>query len=163
MTTRVATLEMPRQEELVQARTRLDHEMVQLRKVGRRAMLLYVGVWASLYDVASGFVAAGHRLIDSAEQRGERMEEYAVRRFKQLEQKTVGQLQEIQETIHLDDARTSLDNTFIQTQDELADRIQAVLDDMGIPSREQLARLNREIDLLNDKIDGELQARMVRA
>jgi polyhydroxyalkanoate synthesis regulator phasin len=45
----------------------------------------------------------------------------------------------------------------------LADRIQAVLDDMGIPSREQLARLNREIDLLNEKIDGELQARMVRA
>ena len=154
MNSRVAKLEMPRQANLQQFQEQVGGGLSRLRAASRRLVLLYVGTWASVYDAANGLVGAGRRLIVSAEQRGERMEGSLIRQFRQLEEKTVEQLQEIQEGIDLDEARATLDNTLGQTQGELADRIQAVLDGMGIPSREQLERLNREIDLLNEKIDG---------
>ncbi len=163
MNGKVTKLEMPGQENLQQLQERVGSSIAHLRKSSRRLRLLSVGAWASLYDAGAGFVGAGRRLIDSAEQRGERIESRLLRQFRQLEEKTVEQLQEIQAGIHLEEARATLDNTLGQTQDELADRIQSVLDGMGIPSREQLERLNREIDFLNEKIDYELQRRAVLA
>jgi hypothetical protein len=163
MNSRVAKLELPGQANLQQIQEQVDGGLSRLRTASRRLVLLYVGTWASVYDAASGLMGAGRRLIASAEQRGERMEGSLIRQFRQLEEKTVEQLQEIQEGIDLDDARATLDNTLGQTQGELADRIQAVLDSMGIPSREQLERLNREVDLLTEKIDSELQRRAVLA
>ena len=163
MNSRIAKLEMPRQANIQQIQEQVGGGLSRLRMASRRLVLLYVGTWASVYDAANGLVGAGRRLIVSAGQRGERMEGSLIRQFRQLEEKTVEQLQEIQEGIDLDEARATLDITLGQTQGELADRIQAVLDGMGIPSREQLERLNREIDLLNEKIDGELQRRAVLA
>jgi hypothetical protein len=161
MKQQVANVKTPGQVQPLQKK--VGHAILQVRDVGRRLTLLSVGAWATMFDAANDLTSAGRRLIEQAEQRGERMEVGFVKRFRQLEQKTVGQLRDLQGGMHLDEARTSLDATLTQTQDELADRIQAVLDGMGIPSREQLERLNREIDSLNDKIDSELQRRAVHA
>jgi hypothetical protein len=161
MNQQVANLKTPGQVQPLQKR--VGHTILQVQAVGRRLTLVSVGAWATMLDAANDLTQAGRRLIEQAEQRGERMEGSVVKRFRQLEQKTVGQLRDLQDGIHLDEARTSLDVTLTQTQDELSDRIQAVLDGLGIPSREQLERLNREIDLLNDKIDSELQRRAVHA
>ncbi len=163
MNQQIANVKMSEQAPVQPFQKKVGHAILQLQHVGRRLTLLSVGAWATMFDAANGLTQAGRRLIEQAEQRGERMEDGVVKRFRQLEQRTVGQLRDLQDGIHLDEARSTLDATLTQTQDELADRIQAVLDGMGIPSREQLERLNREIDLLNEKIDSELQRRAVHA
>jgi len=155
--------ELPRAAHLRQIRVSWSGALAGVRESSRRLLLLYVGAWASLFDAGNNLVGAGRRLLEDAEQRGEVIEGDVVAHFRQLERKTLGQLRQLQDGIHLNEARTSLDNTFEQTQDELAERVQSVLDNLGIPSREQLARLNREIDQLNTKIDHELQRRAVLA
>ena len=163
MTSKVAEYEASAQANLEQAGTRLNGGLVQMQQSSRRVLLLYVGAWASLYDAAAGLVMAARRLVESAEQRGERLEKRAAKQIHALEEKTVGQLRDFKDGMHLDEARTSLEHSLAQTQGDLSDRIQAILDGMDIPSREQLERLNREIDLLNEKIDAELQRRAVHA
>ena len=153
----------PESSKPAEPRARVFGALAGVRASSRRLLLLYVGAWASLYDAGNNLAGAGRRLLEDAGQRGEVIEGDVVAHFRQLERKTLGQLRQLQEGIHLEEARTSLDSTFEQTQDELAERVQSVLDNLGIPSREQLARLNREIDQLNTKIDHELQRRAVLA
>lgn len=160
MNEKTVSPESPKPAEL---QARVSGALADVRASSRRLRLLYVGAWASLYDAGSNLAGAGRRLLADAEQRGEVIEGDVVAHFRQLERKTLGQLRQLQEGIHLNEARASLDNTLEQSQDELAERVQSVLDNLGIPSREQLARLNREIDQLNTKIDHELQRRAVLA
>lgn len=163
MDSKVAAVETPGQQNLQQIQEQIDEGLTRLRKTSRHLMLLYVGAWASAYDIACNLVTAGRRLVDKAEARGERMEDGAVKRFRRLEEGTLEQLREIKGDARLNEVRTSLDETFEHTQDELVTRIQTVLDGMGVPSREQLERLNRDIDLLNEKIDREIARRAVPA
>lgn len=162
-TKHVAEMAHPGRANRPRAVNRIGAGVVQVRRSSHRFVLLYVGAWASVADAAENLVTAGCRLLDSAEQRGARMEDNLLRRFRVLEEKTVDQLHHLQDNISLDDARVTLDEAFEQSQAGLTEQIQAVLDNLGIPSREQLDRLNREIDQLNAKIDRELQRQPVLA
>ena len=159
----IAVMEQPAQKSAPPAIKEFGKGVMRLRTGSRRLLLLSVGTWAAVYDSTADLVRATRQLLETAEQRGERMEDSFLRRFRLVEEKTVDQLRHLQEGIKIDDARATLDGALTYSHDELAERIQAMLDSLGIPSREQLERLNHEIDQLNEKIDLELQRRPVHA
>ena len=159
----VAVMEQPAQKSAPLTIKDFGKGVMRLRTGSRRFLLLSVGAWAAVYDSTAHLARATWRLIETAEQRGERMEDSFLQRFRLVEDKAVDQLRHLQEGIKIDDARATLDGALTYSHDELAERIQTMLDSLGIPSREQLERLNREIDQLNEKIDLELQRRPVHA
>lgn len=163
MHSNVAVMEQPELKDSPPMIREFGNSVMRLRAGSRRLFLASVGAWAAAYDSTAELARATRRLIKTAEQRGERMEDSFLQRFRLVEDKAVDQLRHLQEGIKIDDARTTIDGALIYSHDELADRIQALLDGLGIPSREQLERLNREIDQLNEKIDLELQRRPVHA
>ena len=163
MNREVAKMELPSHDKRQVTPGRIGAGVARARRGSRRLLLLYVGAGASMYDSVAGLVTTARRLVHTAERRGERIEDTLVRRFRQVEENTVDQLRQLQDGIKLDDARTTLGEALEQSQDGLAEQIQAVLQNLGIPNRDQLDRLNRDIDQLNAKLDRELQRQLVLA
>ena len=121
-------------------------------------MLAYVGFWAFTYDGVLGVYKGGVKLISDAEQRGSRMEQVFMQRFHGLENCTANELKKLQNQVeaNVDQVRSTVFDTRSEVEVELEKRVELVLANVGIPSRDRLERLSQEIDFLNQKIDQEL-------
>lgn len=127
-------------------------------QAGRKVVLASVGLCAYVVDGAAAVYQGGARLFSSAERRGQQMSRYVTRRFGDLEEQAVGEMRKLQEQV--DENVDYLRSNYIDTQSgadgDLEKRVELVLSNMGLPSRERLERLNQEIDDLNHKIDQQL-------
>ena len=120
---------------------------------GRKLVLASVGAGAYVLDGVVAVYQRGERLLNQAERRGAKMEREARQRFGKLEEQAVGEMRKLQ-----GQAEESLDllRESRGANEEIEKRIELVLANMGLPSRERLERLSQEIDALNQKLDEQL-------
>jgi hypothetical protein len=125
---------------------------------GRKVVLASVGFFAYVVDGAAVVVKSGTRLFTSAEHRGVRMSRDVTRRFGDLEEQAVAEMRKLQEDVdeNVDHLRVGILNSKGSTDEELEKRVELVLNNLGLPSRERIERLGQEIDDLNQKIDQQL-------
>jgi polyhydroxyalkanoate synthesis regulator phasin len=121
---------------------------------GRRLVLASVGLFAYVADGAAAVYQEGVRLFSSAERRGQRMSRDLTRRFGDLEEQAVGEMRKLQNEAeaNVDHMRSGFLATKSSADEDLEKRVELVLSNMGLPSRERLERLSQEIDDLNHKI-----------
>jgi len=134
-----------------------------VRASGRKIVLAYVGLWGVVYDNVAGVYRGGAKLFGTAEARGARMEQDFSQRFLRIEQQTSGELKRLQgqvgESIEL--VKFNPFEAHGIAPEELEKRVELVLANLGVPSRERLERLSMEIDELNQILDRELAAEHV--
>jgi hypothetical protein len=127
-------------------------------EAGRKVVLASVGLCAYVVDGAAAVVKSGTRLFTSAEHRGVRMSRDVTRRFGDLEEQAVTEMRKLQEDVDesVDHLRAGILSPKGDMDEELEKRVELVLSNLGLPSRERLERLGQEIDDLNQKIDQQL-------
>ena len=121
---------------------------------GRKLVLASVGAGAYVLDGVLAVYRSGEQLLGSAERRGAQMEHAVKRRFNNLEEQAVQEIRKLQ-----GQAEESLDHVRISgsgVNEEVEKRVELVLANMGLPSRERLERLSQEIDALNQKLDEQM-------
>jgi poly(hydroxyalkanoate) granule-associated protein len=120
----------------------------------RKLVLAYVGAGAFVVDGAAAVYHRGERLLTSAEKRGAVMEQTARRRFGSLEEQAVHEMRKLQ-----GQAEENMQHVLQsggEVNEEVEKRVELVLANMGLPSRERLQRLSQEIDALNQKLDAQI-------
>lgn len=130
---------------------KVEDNVKQLRKVGRKAVLAYAGLWGLAYDEAKAILERGKKLVDEAEHRGEEFEETAASEAQKARKEAEERVKKLQKRLEKRIRRTES-----KTEKQLERQVQDVLDRLGIPSRERIEKLNREIDALTKKIDQQL-------
>jgi polyhydroxyalkanoate synthesis regulator phasin len=77
----------------------------------------------------------------------------------QFENRAVDEVHRLQQDLGHDvvQVQRDLKDAGADFEDELERRIAHLLANLGIPSRERLARLNQELDQLNQKLDEEIR------
>jgi hypothetical protein len=127
-------------------------------EAGRKVVLASVGLCAYVVDGAAAVYQEGVRLFSSAEQRGQRMSRDITRRFGDLEEQAVTEMRKLHYQVdeNVDQLRGGFLETNSSADQDLEKRVELVLTNMGLPSRERLERLSQEIDDLNQKIDRQL-------
>jgi hypothetical protein len=140
----------------------LDHLQYRTRVVGdagRKIALASVGFCAFIVDGAVAVYKGGVHLFSSAELRGQRMSRDLTRRFGDFEEHAVGEMRKLQGQMdeNVEQLRGSLMDAKSGADEDLEKRIELILSNMGLPSRERLERLSQEIDDLNQKLDQQLR------
>jgi parvulin-like peptidyl-prolyl isomerase len=137
----------------------LQHKVGAVEVAGRKVVLAYVGLCAYIVDGAAAVYQEGVRFFSAAERRGQRMSRDLTRRFGDLEEQAVGEMRRLQDQVdvNVDHLRGGLLDSKDISEEDLEKRVELVLTNMGLPSRERLARLSQEIDDLNQKIDQQLR------
>lgn len=140
---------------------RVDAGMKQLRQAARDAaasghklVLAYMGAGAYMLDGVVSVYRRGERLIVRAEKRGEVMEYEVKRRFGSLEEQAVSEMRRLQS--QAEESILQMRESQGDVNDELEKRIELLLSNMGLPSRDRLERLGQEIDALNQKLDEQI-------
>jgi hypothetical protein len=135
------------------------HDSLTTVKVtSHRVVLAYVGACAVVCDNVAGWVKDGTKLLSAAEDRGERMRAAVVQRLQSVEQKASGEIKRVQTQIEesVEHTKSGVAEAGHGVTDELEKRVELVLANLGVPSRDRLERLSKEIDELNEKLDAEL-------
>ena len=150
-----------------EAPTRLDVHRVQsqvtdgfaaVNKTGRKLMRVYLGVWGSTYDRAADLYQDGATLLEDAIRRGEEMEKAFSHHTAPVERRASQQFTTLQHRFgdNVEKVARTVVETSESLEDQLEKRVDRVLMNLGIPTRDRLERLNQEIDRLNIKLDEEL-------
>ena len=121
---------------------------------GRKLVLASVGAGAYVLDGVVVVYQRSERLLKQAEKRGAKMEREARQRFGKLEEQAVGEMRKLQE--QAEGGLEQLRESHGGANEGIEKRIELVLANMGLPSRERLDRLSQEIDALNQKLDEQL-------
>ena len=81
------------------------------------------------------------------------------RQFGELEEQAVSEMRKLQDQVdeNVDHLRGGLMDARSSADEDLEKRVELVLSNMGLPSRERLERLSMEIDELNRKLDQQLR------
>jgi polyhydroxyalkanoate synthesis regulator phasin len=155
---KVDTMEMPKPAPVADFPQQVSGGLQYARSSGRKVMLAYVGFWAIVYDNVADLYQGGVKLISTAEQRGVRVGQDLSKRLQNMEQKATGEIKKVQTQIgeSVEQTRSGVLETRHGVADELEKRVELVLANLGVPSRERLERLSREIEELNYKLDQEL-------
>ncbi len=118
-----------------------------------------VGLGAYIVDGALAVYKGGLRFVSSAERRGQRMSRDFTRRFGDFEEHAVSEMRKLQDQVdeNVDHLRGGFIDAKSSADEDLEKRVELVLSNMGLPSRERLERLSMEIDELNRKLDQQLR------
>lgn len=137
----------------------MPHKAGVVSEAGRKLALASVGLGAYIVDGVMAVYKGGVRFFYSAEQRGQRMSRDMTRRFGDFEEHAVSEMRKLQDQV--DENVEQLRSGFVDAKniadDDLEKRVELILSNMGLPSRERLERLSMEIDELNQKIDQQLR------
>ena len=124
------------------------------RTSARKLALAYLGAAAYAGDGVVALYRSGERLLASAERRGAAMEHGVRRRFGNLEEQAVQEMRKLQG--QAEDGLQQMRESRGGVNEEVEKRVELVLANMGLPSRERLERLSQEIDALNQKLDEQI-------
>ncbi len=137
----------------------LPHKTGAVGEAGRKLTLASVGLGAYIVDGVMAVYRGGIRFFSSAERRGQRMSRDITRRFGDFEEQAVNEMRKLQDQVdeNVDQLRIGFVDAKYTADEDLEKRVELVLSNMGLPSRERLERLSMEIDDLNRKIDQQLR------
>lgn len=152
----------------------------QMRKMGRKAALAYLGLLGMAYDQAVGFWRESSKLAEKAEQRGETLQAEAQERLESMRANVRNELKMTQEAFSAPFTRLEVragnalrrlrGQVEAQTEavsQELAEsgkaveveirqQVEETLTRLGIPSRDRLERLSYELEEVSQKLDAQL-------
>lgn len=136
-----------------------QHKAGALGNAGHKVVLAYVGLGAYIADGAAAVYKGGLRFFATAERRGQRMSRDLTRRFGDLEEQAVSEMRKLQDQMdgNVDHLRGGFMDAKSSADEDLEKRVELVLSNMGLPSRDRLERLSMEIDELNRKLDLQLR------
>ena len=129
-----------------------------VRTLGRTIVLAYVGFWGVVYDNVADVYCSGAKLFDAAETRGIRMEQDFSQRFLRIEHQASDEIKRLQGQFgeSIDQVKFNTYAPHGEAEDQLETRVELVLANLGVPSRQRLERLSQEIEELNHLLDREL-------
>lgn len=124
----------------------------------KRPMRVLLGAWSLLYEGVAGVVRDPDTALDRIERRGLKVEREMERTLRHLESRGNLELKRLSTNARhpVRWAQESLSETSQIAESELERQVERVLLRMGIPTRDRLERLSREIELLSKRIDEEL-------
>ena len=140
----------------------LDHLFYKtgvVGEAGRKVALASVGFCAYIVDGVVAVYNGGVQFFTSAERHGQRMSRDLTRRFGDFEEHAVGEMRKLQDQMdeNVDHLRGGYMDARSGADEDLEKRVELILSNMGLPSRERLERLSQEIDDLNQKLDQQLR------
>ena len=137
----------------------VEDNVKRLRQLNRRGVLAYVGLWGVIYDQAKALVEEGTNWLDQAEQRGMKLEETLNDQLLTLDNQAAHELKKWRARLQPKPQAVKSEPTRATTtiEHEIEQRIEQLLTHLGIPHRDRLERLSREIDALSRKLDEQLQ------
>jgi hypothetical protein len=125
--------------------------------MGMRATRVTVGLWVLVFDGLSWALRNPTDAMDKVERRGLKVEKELNRRLTALERRSETVVQRVRggtadgvRRLHLDEQGAG------DAEEEIERQVEKALLRLGLPSRERLEQLTREIESLSHKIDQEL-------
>lgn len=134
--------------------------MRRARNISRKGALAYTGLLTMAYDKVKDFFVEGKELIDRAEARGEEVEAELNQKVRNAEVDAKERLRKISRRTRrsaeaqVDAAAREMGAEVSTLEGEMERRVERVLARLGLPTRDRLDRLSREIETLSAKIDG---------
>lgn len=161
MKAEVVKLEAPAGINSSEMQAQMGKQVQRMRDIGRKAVLVYMGLWGYAYDRAVGLANRGEDLWMDAVTRGERMEKGLNKQLSRLSRRTSKQMTALQNQVgdNIEQVTRTVSDKGESFEEQLEKQIERVLVNLGIPTRDRLERLNQEIDRLNAKLDEELARR----
>lgn len=154
--------------------------LAAVRKLSRKATLASVGLAGLAYDTAKELVVDSTNFVDKAERRGEQVQEDLARRVHAFEEQTTREVKNLRHrvesqyhelerraTVEMKKWRGTAGKGAEEVSHESAgvgkgleaqvqQQVEQVLNRLGIPSRDRLEKLSREIQELNARLDAQL-------
>jgi len=136
----------------------VEDNLTCLRQLGRKSALAYLGLWGMIYDNTKALVNDNAAWIDLVEKRGIQLEAALGEKVQQLDNQAAHELKKWREQAKENRQQVApvVADAVDQTQSEIEQRIEQILARLGIPNRDRLEKLSREIDALSQKIDQQL-------
>lgn len=146
--------------DLREAQEKVDNNLRQVRKMSRKALLAYAGMWGLAFDEAATLLKQGQHLLADAQNRGEKLEAEANQRVQNAREGAESRMRDLEAQV--DSLQAKIKNRVQRSEDkidyDLEAQVERVLNRLGIPSRERIAKLSTEIETLSRKIDQQLTA-----
>lgn len=154
--------------------------LAAVRKLSRKATMASVGLAGLAYDSAKGLVTDSTAFVDKAERRGEKVQEDLTRRVHAFEKRTKREVKKLRHRVesryHELERRATAEmkkwsgtaegsaegvtqtatGTVKGLETQVQQQVEQVLNRLGIPSRDRLEQLSREIQELNARLDAQL-------
>ena len=131
-----------------EAQETVENSSQRLQNMSRRAMRAYMGLLGLAYDEAKTRWQQGQQFLERAENRGQKLDEQAMSEAQKYYEEAGSRISTLQKRVRRNTAQIEE-----QVGDELETRIEAALNRLNIPSREQIMRLNAKIETLSRKIE----------
>ncbi len=153
--------------DLRNAQEAVEDNVKFVSKTGRKVALTYAGLLGMAYDEARAILKWGRKLVDEAENRGEKMEAATLREMKNVrkgvEKQVKKQVKMAEEEVEKVQKRVvkQVRRSEAKAENSIDAQVERVLERMGIPSRERIVKLSAEIEALSRKIDQEVVAAAV--
>lgn len=156
--------------------------LAAMRKLSRKARLASVGLAGLAYDAAKGVVTDSADFVDKAERRGEQVQKDVTRRVRAFEKQTKREVKNLRHRVQSQyhelerraakemkkwggAAESSTEGVAEEVSGaakgievQIQQQVEQVLNRLGIPSRDRLEKLSREIQELNTRLDAQLAA-----
>lgn len=132
-----------------------NNALTQVTEVGRKSLFATLGIGRMIYDGALNGVDRSKRFLDEAVERGEGVEQKAMDNAKEISSQVEERASSVQER---------LSNTYRRSErgleNGLDSQIEAVLNRLDLPSRSSIAKLNADLQALNEKVNGLVAAQV---
>ncbi|MBK8045966.1 MAG: hypothetical protein IPK16_01830 [Anaerolineales bacterium] len=159
MKTGMGSLDVPNPFDASLLQAHVERQWQRLAQRSRQLALAYVGAWGFAYDKTRDLYDGGTRLWTDAERKGEQIETFFSERVLSLETRATDEVKRFQGSLEVSgqQLRQNVFESHAGISEELERQIELAVANLGIPSRDQLERLNAEIEELNRRIDAELE------
>ncbi len=148
--------------DLRNAQEAVEDNVKFVQKTGRKVARAYAGLLGIAYDEARAILKRGRKLVDDAENRGEKMEAATLKQVKNVrkdvEKQVKKQVKMAEKEVEKVQKRVvkQVRRSETQAENSIDAQVERVLERMGIPSRDRIVKLSAEIEALSRKIDQEV-------
>lgn len=129
----------------------VEENMDSIESTSRKAARTYLGLLGLIYDESMNLFERARDLVSRAEDRGQEVEVQTRREIERYYRRAEEQLMDLRRRFMRTAERTST-----AAEDQIETQIENLLTQMGIPSRDDVAKLGQRIDELTKEIDAKL-------
>lgn len=137
------------------AKAGMNRGVKQVNARGTQVARTYVGFWGLATDEMKGLLSDGKQLLESAEGRGEDMEAALMTRINRFKRRITAGLRKIRARLNREvtSVKAEVEEVTDSAEEQMEQQIEKILGNLGIPNRDQLERLQGEIEQLNNKLE----------
>jgi len=127
----------------------------QVNARGAKAARTYVGFWGLATDEMKSLFSDGKQLLGDAEERGGDMEAALMTRINRFKKRITAQLRKLRSLLNREvtTVKAEVNEASHSAEEQMEQQIEKILGNLGIPNRDQLERLQGEIEQLNNKLE----------